>query len=144
MIRVTHYSLPKVIPISEHQDSVGPMTRSVADAALVLSAIAGPDPKDKITLTQPIPIPDYTKALDANGLKGKRIGVPREAFLDITEPGRVDPIVLKAFEEALDMMKKLGAVIVDPADLPSALDLAKSVKITENIVLNGDFKVITI
>lgn len=136
------WSLPEVIPISENQDSVGPMTRSVADAAAVLSVIAGPDPKDKVTLTQPTPVPDYTKALDVHGLKGKRIGVPREAFLDTTVPGRIDPVILQTFEKALDTMRSLGAIIVDPADLPSASDLAESVKVTENIVLNGDFKVI--
>jgi amidase len=119
------------------------MTRSVADAAAVLSVIAGPDTKDKITLSQPTVIPGYTNALDVNYLKGKRIGVPRQEFLDTKVPGRVYPIILEAFEKALDTMKGLGAIIVDPADFPSAGDLADSVKVTETIVLNGDFKVIT-
>ena len=65
-----------VVPISEHQDTVGPMTRSVADAAIILSAIAGRDPRDNFTLAQPAVVPDYTKALRADGLKRVGGGTP--------------------------------------------------------------------
>lgn len=71
-----------VIPISEHQDTIGPMTRSIADAAVVLSIIAGKDPNDNFTLAQPAVVPDFTKALKKDALKGKRIGVPRRVFLN--------------------------------------------------------------
>ncbi|KAF9442738.1 amidase signature enzyme, partial [Macrolepiota fuliginosa MF-IS2] len=76
-----------VIPISEHQDTVGPMTRSMTDAAIVLSVIAGKDPNDNFTLAQPDVVPDYTKALNKNALRGKRIGVPRHVFLNTSISG---------------------------------------------------------
>ncbi|KAF8753006.1 Amidase signature enzyme [Rhizoctonia solani] len=71
-----------VVPISSHQDTVGPMTRSVADAAVILSIIAGRDKKDNYTQTAPSKIPDYTQFLDVNAIKGKRFGVPRAVFTD--------------------------------------------------------------
>lgn len=77
-----------VIPISEHQDTVGPMVRTVKDAAYVLQAIAGKDPYDNYTSAIPrTPLPDYVAACKLSGLKGKRIGVPRD-YLDFTEPER--------------------------------------------------------
>ena len=127
-----------VIPISEHQDTVGPITRSVADAAIVLSAIAGPDANDNFTLAQPTPVPDYTRALDRGALAGRRIGVPRAVFLNDSITGN-DPYVNEVFEGALDMLRALGATVVDPADLPSAEAIAMSGN--ETIVLNTDFKV---
>ncbi|KAF8062472.1 amidase signature enzyme [Lyophyllum atratum] len=126
-----------VIPISSHQDTVGPMTRSVADAAIVLSIIAGPDPNDNFTLAQPQVVPDFTKALNNNALKGKRLGVPRRVFLNATINGReVD--VNNAFERALVVLRNLGATIVDPADLPAADEILASNN--ETVVLNVDFK----
>ncbi|KAG6808031.1 hypothetical protein H0H92_005635 [Tricholoma furcatifolium] len=126
-----------VVPISAHQDTVGPMTRCVADAAVVLSIIAGKDAEDPDTLAQPDVIPDFTKALDENALKGKRIGVPRKIFLDDKEGRRAD--VLKAFEGALEVIRSLGATIVDPADLPSVEEI--DAKKDECPVLDVDFKV---
>ncbi|KAH9925030.1 amidase signature enzyme [Epithele typhae] len=122
-----------VIPISEHQDTVGPMCRSVTDAAMVLSVIAGRDPRDNFTLAQPPIVPDYTKALDKNALKGARLGVLRQ-FL-----ANVDPVIVAAFNSSLVTMKKLGATIVDPVDFPSFEELQASNN--ETIVLNVDFKV---
>lgn len=127
-----------VVPISEHQDTVGPMTRSIADAAIVLSVIAGPDPDDNFTLAQPSPVPDFTKALNKNALKGKRIGVPRRVFLNDSITGN-DPFVNQEFEKALDTIRNLGAVVVDPADLPSADEIA--VSNNETFVLDVDFKI---
>ncbi|KAF9036317.1 amidase signature enzyme [Panaeolus papilionaceus] len=127
-----------VIPISEHQDTVGPMTRSLTDAAIVLSIIAGRDPNDPISLAQPAVVPDYTKALNKNAFKGKRIGVPRIVFLDPKITG-IDPSVFTAFTNALNIIKGLGATIVDPADLPSANEIVASNN--ETVVLDVDFKV---
>ena len=114
------------------------MVRSVSDAAIVLSIIAGPDPNDNFTLAQPTPVPDFTKALHANALKGKRIGVPRRVFLNDSITGN-DPFVNVVFEQALETIKALGATVVDPADLPSADEIA--VSNNETIVLDVDFKV---
>ena len=114
------------------------MTRSVADSAIVLSIIAGKDPNDNFTLAQPSPVPDYTKALNKNALRGARIGVPRRVFLNDTITGN-DPFVNQVFEQAIKTIRSLGATIVDPADLPSADEIAKSDN--ETIILNTDFKV---
>ncbi|PCH37606.1 amidase signature enzyme [Wolfiporia cocos MD-104 SS10] len=127
-----------VIPISEHQDTVGPLTRSVADAAIVLSVIAGPDPNDNFTLAQPSPVPDYLLALNRDALAGRRIGVPRAVFLNDSITGN-DPYVNVVFEEALATIRALGATVVDPADLPSAYAIAHSGN--ETIVLDVDFKI---
>ncbi|KAI0795623.1 amidase signature enzyme [Abortiporus biennis] len=127
-----------VVPISEHQDTVGPIVRSVADAAAVLSVIAGKDPNDNFTLAQPATVPDFTKALNANALRGKRIGVPRRVFLNDSIAGN-DPFVNTVFEQALETIRGLGATVVDPADLPSADEIA--VSNNETLVLDVDFKV---
>ncbi|KAG2347190.1 amidase signature enzyme [Suillus weaverae] len=121
-----------VIPISSHQDTTGPMCRSVTDAALLLSVIAGPDPRDAATLQQPGVLPDYMKALDPNALKGKRLGVPR-MFLGDGEA------ILEAFNASLDTFRALGAEIVDPADFPCAEEMKESQ--AETLVLMTDFKV---
>ena len=99
-----------VIPISHTQDTAGPIVRSVADAALLLSALAGPDGGDRAT--QGVPAPDdYLRALDPQALKGARLGVAREYF---TGNDEVDALI----EQAIATLKTLGAEIIDPIDLP--------------------------
>ena len=127
-----------VIPVSEHQDTIGPLTRSVTDAAIVLSIIAGQDPNDNYTLSQPPVVPDFTKALNKHALKGRRIGVPRRSFFDDSK-SNIDPSVNIAFKHALEVIKSLGATVVDPADLPSADELANMNVV--NFVIETDFKV---
>ena len=114
------------------------MVRSVTDAAIVLSIIAGIDPYDNYTLAQPHPIPDYTKALDPQALCGARIGVPRKVFLNESITG-VNPFVNEVFEQAIRTIESLGATVVDPADLPSAEEILVSKN--ETIVAAVDFKV---
>jgi len=118
-----------IVPISHNQDTAGPMARSVADAAALLSVIAGSDPRDTATAEADRHATDYTKFLDANGLKGKRIGVVREQM------GR-EPNADRAVEDAIAVMRAQGAVIVDPVELPHLKELAKP----EGIVLEYDFK----
>lgn len=127
-----------VIPLSIHQDTIGPLTRSIADAALVLSVIAGKDPMDNYTLSQPSPLPNYTQALNKNAFKNKRIGVPRHVFLNISDSDS-DPFVRVEFEKALDVIRNLGATVIDPADIPSAEEILKSGD--QTIVVDVDFKV---
>ncbi|KAF8992753.1 amidase signature domain-containing protein [Cyathus striatus] len=126
-----------VVPISSHQDTIGPLTRSMTDAAIVLSVISGKDPEDNFTLVQPQKLPDYTKALNKDALKGKRIGVPRQVFLLNSTVGN-DPAVAPAFESALAVLRELGAVVIDPADLPDAKEISASHN--ETFVLDVDFK----
>jgi amidase len=103
-----------IIPIAHSQDTAGPMARTVTDAAALLTALAGVDPADAITAeSRGRASADYTQFLDANGLKGARIGVPRKFF------GFSDQVD-KLMSEALDVMKKLGATIVDPAEIETA------------------------
>ncbi|VDB86705.1 unnamed protein product, partial [Peniophora sp. CBMAI 1063] len=108
-----------VIPITHLQDTVGPMARSVADAALLLGVLAGVDGRDEATLKQPQPVPDYTRALNASGLQGARLGVPRALLGNQT----FMPSVNCAFEEALKVIQSLGADVVDHAELPSTDEL---------------------
>ncbi|HYT69698.1 MAG TPA: amidase [Vicinamibacterales bacterium] len=104
-----------IIPISHSQDTAGPMARTVADAAALLGAMTGADPRDAATKSSDAhPRADYVKALDANGLKGARIGVARKQYFGYSRP--TDALIDKAIAD----MKAQGAVIVDPADIPTA------------------------
>ena len=123
--RISRYG---VIPITADQDTPGPMAKSVTDAAIILGVVEGPDPKDPAT-TKCTPEHDYTKFLKADGLKGARIGIPRANYYDKTRPpgserdrGGLNPEQTKAISEAIDVLKQQGAVIVDPADVPSVVD----------------------
>jgi amidase len=104
-----------IIPISHSQDTAGPMARTVRDAALVLGALTGIDPRDDATKPSAgKSYTDYTRFLDANGLKGARIGVAREAYMGYS------PKTDKLVEQAIDVLKQSGATIVDPANIPTA------------------------
>jgi Asp-tRNA(Asn)/Glu-tRNA(Gln) amidotransferase A subunit family amidase len=103
-----------VIPLSYLADIAGPMTRTVADAVEVFQVIVGEDPEDPMTArSHGRAIPDYRKALVADGLRGARIGVLHAAYerQNLT----VDEDVLKVFAKALDDLRAAGATIVDPA-----------------------------
>jgi amidase len=103
-----------IIPIAHSQDTAGPMARTVRDAAILLGALAGVDPRDPATQTSiGHAQADYTQFLDPNGLRGARLGVARK-FFGFSD--HVDKLINKAIEE----MKRLGAIIVDPADIPTA------------------------
>lgn len=103
-----------VIPIAHSQDTAGPMARTVTDAAILLSALTGVDPKDAATsASQGKYVADYTQFLDKDGLKGMRLGVARKHF------GFNDGVD-KLMNELLAEMKRLGAVLVDPADIPTS------------------------
>lgn len=102
-----------IIPISHTQDTAGPMARTVADAAAILGALTGVDPRDDVTkASRGNAHADYTQYLDAGGLQGARIGVARQFF-------GFNPDVDGLMESAIEAMSKAGAVIVDPADIPT-------------------------
>jgi Asp-tRNA(Asn)/Glu-tRNA(Gln) amidotransferase A subunit family amidase len=103
-----------IVPLYLDHDVGGPMTRSVADAAVVLTVIAGYDPGDPITsAAQGRTHDDYSAYLDADGLRGARIGVMRQ----LSNREGADTEVLVLFEEAVDDMRNAGAIIVDPLTL---------------------------
>jgi len=107
-----------VIPIAHSQDVVGPMARTVADAATVLGALTGVDRRDKATRkSQDRAHKDYTKFLDADGLQGARIGVWREGGFGNSE--ETDAIM----EQALAALGDAGARLIDPANIPNAESL---------------------
>ncbi len=127
--RISRYG---IIPITADQDTAGPMARTVTDAAILLGALesAAPDPKDPATKTcSPPPGRDYTRFLRREGLRGARIGIPRAFFYNEAKvPARDRPAgglnreQAAVMEEAIAVLKAEGAVIVDPADIPSVLE----------------------
>ena len=126
--RISRYG---VIPITADQDTPGPMARTVADAAVLLGALegSGPDPNDPATRAcSPPANRDYRRFLRAGALKGARIGIPRAFFYDATSTpgvvgvgGGLNPARRAVMNEAIDMLRKAGATIVDPADIPSVV-----------------------
>jgi amidase len=104
-----------IVPIAHSQDTAGPMSRTVTDASVLLAALTGPDPRDPATQGGRGTVPaDYAPFLDPNGLRGARIGVARTKFFGYHPP--TDRVV----EDAIATMRRLGAEIVDPADIPHA------------------------
>ena len=118
-----------IVPISHNQDTAGPMARNVADAAALLTVMAGSDAADPATAEADRHATDYRKFLEADGLKGKRIGVLREY-------AGLEPDTDRVLDQAIAAMKKAGAVIVDPVKLPHVGDLGDD----EFTVLLYDFK----
>ena len=131
--RVSRYG---VIPITADQDTPGPMTRTVTDAAIMLGAMEGsqPDPNDAATRLCPPPAGrDYTKFLNAKGLAGARIGIPRAFFYDkLTLPGSgnarggLADAQRAVMDDVIATLKAQGAVIIDPANIPSVIDTVAS------------------
>ncbi|HEY2150869.1 MAG TPA: amidase family protein [Vicinamibacterales bacterium] len=139
--RISRYG---VIPITADQDTAGPMAKSVADVAIMFGAMenAAPDPNDPATRTcTPAPNRDYTVFLNKDGLKGARIGIPRASYYDaFTPPGEppaegrgrggrgggggngLNAEQKKMMDEAIAVLKAQGAIIVDPANIPSIVD----------------------
>jgi amidase len=104
-------SRSRIIPISHTQDTAGPMCRTVRDAAILLGALTGSDPDDgATTASNGKSFKDYTQFLNADGLRGARIGVLRKAF-------GFNPAVDKLMESALEVMKRQGAILVDPVEI---------------------------
>jgi amidase len=119
-----------VIPITADQDTPGPMARTVTDAAILLGAMEGakPDPRDPATrICEPPPGRDYTQFLRADALAGARIGVPRAFFYDpvapagTTQRGGLSEAQREVMDAALAVLRDQGAVLVDPANVPSVV-----------------------
>jgi amidase len=109
-----------IVPISHSQDTAGPMTRTVRDAAALLSALIGVDPRDPATsASEGHSQADYTRFLDRDGLRGRRLGVAREYF-------GFHPGVDRVMEDAMSEMKKLGAELIDPVELTPSAELSES------------------
>lgn len=126
-----------VIPVSEHQDTIGPIARTVKDAARILQAIAGYDPKDNYTsLIANTTLPDYVAACNLSSLAGARLGIPRNV-IEIMSTVDNKPIV-DAFEASLDVFRNAGAVIVEDTNFTAAAAFRQQTALWERI-LNADF-----
>jgi amidase len=119
-----------IIPITADQDTAGPMARTVTDAAIMLGAMEGADAHDPATTRcSPPPGRDYQQFLRLAGLRGKRIGIPRAFYYDaITLPGGtsasggLNAAQRAVLDDAIAALKAQGAVVVDPANIPSVVD----------------------
>jgi amidase len=120
-----------IIPLTLDQDTAGPMARTVADAAVLLGVLEDEqaDPQDPVKVCPVSPGRDNTRFLDRNALAGARIGIPRAFYYEkITPPGLDEPRgglnaeQAKAMSEAIEVLRERGAVIIDPADIPSVVD----------------------
>src|SRR5690242_5129172 len=110
-----------VIPISHSQDTVGPFGRTVADAAILLGGMTGVDPRDPAALASAGKFyTDYRQFLNADGLRGARIGIARQTYFGYSS--KADAIA----NAAIERMKELGAEIIDPADIPTAEQMSSS------------------
>jgi amidase len=119
-----------IVPISAEQDTAGPITRNVTDAAVLLGALTGVDPRDAATSAQQGHVySDYTTFLSANALRGARIGVWREGEFGLS------PETDRVMERAIARLKSLGATVVDPANI--AIDAAGA---PEGTALDYEFK----
>ncbi len=118
-----------IVPISHSQDTAGPMARSVADAAALLTVIAGSDPRDAATRDADAHATDYTRFLDPNALRGKRIGVVRELAGYRKD---VDQIL----DRSIATLRAAGAVVIDPVVVPHLNDYGAA----EMTVLLYEFK----
>jgi amidase len=119
-----------IVPISHNQDTAGPLARCVADAAALLTALAGEDPGDPATRGSAAHAADYTRALRPDGLRGLRLGIARKRYTG--HHRGVDHL----FAAALDVLRGQGAVLVDPVDLTTEDHLGDA----EQVVLECDFK----
>ena len=119
-----------IVPISHNQDTAGPLARTVADAAALLAALAGEDPRDAATRDSGPHGADYTRWLDPDGLRGLRLGIVRKRYTGVHRG------VDRLFEAALGVLKDRGAVLVDPVELTTEDNL----KDAEDQVLTYDFK----
>ena len=119
-----------IIPIAHSQDTAGPMARTVADAAILLGALTGVDPNDPATgASAGHSYTDYAQFLDPKGLRGARLGVARKFF-------GFHPEVDKLMEDAIEEMKRRGAELIDPVEIPTEKDFGEN----ELSVLLYEFK----
>ena len=142
--RISRYG---IIPITADQDTAGPMAKTVTDAAILFGALEGvaPDPNDAATRRCTTPTGhDYRQFLNPDGLKGARIGIPRAFYYDsVLAPGEttaregLNPDQRKVMDEAIETLKKQGAAIVDPADLPSVVSADPKNNLLEWSICSG-------
>ncbi|KAJ3678457.1 hypothetical protein LUZ60_002260 [Juncus effusus] len=128
-----------VVPISPRQDTIGPICRTVRDAAYLLETIVGYDPYDSKATKEAskyIPKGGYTQFLKVNGLKGKRIGILRKDFFDFPN----NSVKSEVFEQHFNTMRKKGAILIDNLELANASTILDYDQSGEEIALLAEFK----
>ncbi|KAI3446223.1 hypothetical protein Pfo_002888 [Paulownia fortunei] len=128
-----------VIPLSPRQDTVGPICRTVSDAAYVLDSIVGFDPRDSEATKAAakfIPLGGYTQFLNEDGLKGKRLGVVKNPFLALANVSSGSPI----FEAHLQTLREKGATILDNLEIPNVDVILNPLLCGEALALMAEFK----
>ena len=108
-----------IVPVSAAQDTAGPMTSCVADAAVLLAALAGADPADPATSRAPSQPPDYPACLDPGALAGARLGIWRDGSKAAT------PATVAVLDTAVALLRSLGAEVIDPVELPGADEISE-------------------
>ncbi|XP_043708096.1 probable amidase At4g34880 [Telopea speciosissima] len=128
-----------VVPISPRQDTIGPICRTVSDAAYVLDAIAGYDPYDNATLlaSKFIPSGGYKQFLNASGLKGKRLGIVRNPFFNFPNSTYLG----QAFNNHFQQLSQNGAILVDNLQIANISVILNSSESGESIALSTEFKI---
>jgi amidase len=136
-----------IIPITADQDTSGPMTRTVTDAAILLGVLQGaaPDPDDAATTRCPVPANrDYTTHLKTEGLRGKRIGIPRAYFYERVDAagggrgrGGLNDASTTLMTAAIETLKRGGASVVDPANMPTVIETDPSKNILSFDICSG-------
>jgi amidase len=126
--RISRYG---VIPIAADQDTPGPMARSVTDAAILLGALESPAPDPHDPATGKCALPqgrDYSRHLKRDGLQGARLGIPRGYYLDALPTaaergsgGGLNDAQKAVMQEAISILRAQGAIVIDPADIPSVV-----------------------
>lgn len=124
-----------LIPVSPRQDTIGPLARTVRDAATILQTIAGRDSQDNYTSAQPSQVPDYIKACKLSALSGARIGIPRNVINSQNGSN------LTSFNNAIKTLKAAGATIVDNINIT---DYALSVYTADTSTLNASIRVLDV
>jgi amidase len=123
------------VPISHRQDVVGPMTRTVREAAHMLNILAGRNEADDFTWNIPFdPIPDFTASCQTTNLKGVKIGIPRNTFIKVADP------ILTAFETALKTLAEAGADIIENTDFESVEEFKNQDAIDQSFCISAEFK----
>lgn len=124
--------------MSEHQDTIGPLTRTVRDGAILLQAIAGYDPRDNYTSAIPGgTVPDFVAACQLSALSGKRLGVPRNVLSLLVSNATQQ--IITSFNQSLHDLEAAGATIVENTNFPAVEELEQYTLPT--IILNADFVV---
>ncbi|XP_062082155.1 probable amidase At4g34880 [Humulus lupulus] len=132
-----------VVPITQRQDTVGPICSTVSDATYVLDVIAGVDKNDKATIEKSkyIPKGGYAQFLRPNGLKGKRLGIVRHPYFEFNISNKeIETLLINTFEQHLSTLRKEGAIVIDHLEITNIDEIMNDIS-SEDTAMNTEFKI---